>query len=465
MKKKLNVCFIFLLIFTVFSMVAVVQAENEKELDFPVDVTKGNRSILPIDPDFNFDPSIWWKDPFSGSDVDIFTFIDPNIKQAFGEEFSKSLTNLAASVADSSSKISQTMQNTLSYGARPSLLTPSAGAYFALDKNTKKWVEKPYGIGHLFTNRVSTLGKGQLGLGFSYQHTDYRDFYGKDLDEAFDKTGYLTADTDALQNGEGQNLTYNAKMNFNFDEMSIKTDIFVLTAVYGLLEDMDIGFALPFNYLEYEGKLKTTFEQWSNWYVFDPSESIRTKMTKKEQWNAAESGIGDMVLFTKYRLINTTVQDWAPLDAAVQGEVKIPTGDETRYLGTGKTETALRLLLQKDILPDLLDNRVYARGEVGYNYVFDDVEWSAFQWKTALETVLISPSESSKFGLSLDNEIIGQYSLRTSHIVDWAIGLKNKLSNHVQVYAGLKIPLNGNGLRPAYSVIAGVEYDIKVYEP
>ncbi|PYQ21198.1 MAG: hypothetical protein DMF81_16150 [Acidobacteria bacterium] len=74
-----------------------------------------------------------------------------------------------------------------------------------------------------------------------------------------------------------------------------------------------------------------------------------------------ETGVGDLKLGLKYGFLNDYMGD--PLGLAVRGFVKIPTADENKGLGTGKSSFGVDLILSKDI-----DEKLDIHGSLGYQW-------------------------------------------------------------------------------------------------
>jgi len=77
-----------------------------------------------------------------------------------------------------------------------------------------------------------------------------------------------------------------------------------------------------------------------------------------------QTGVGDLKLGLKYGFLNDYMGD--PVGLAIRGFVKIPTADENKGLGTGKTSFGADLILSKNI-----DEKLDIHGSLGYQWNSD----------------------------------------------------------------------------------------------
>jgi hypothetical protein len=132
-------------------------------------------------------------------------------------------------------------------------------------------------------------------------------------------------------------------------------------------------------------------------------------------------------------------------------EVKLPTGDEGRLLGTGGTNLGGLFIASK----------TYGRWftphmNVGYEINTKDLEQNSIRYALGFDARLLSK-------LSFDADVIGRFKPAGNetgkHINDLSLGVKwNPLSAWI-VRANIQIPLDKNsGLRADVIPTVGVEY-------
>lgn len=336
------------------------------------------------------------------------------------------------------------LSSSLSAANRPSVLTPYAGI---LKGEGEDAVYDSFG--NLMTNKASTIGRGKIGLGLSYQHSDFEKYDGEgigrlaqtDLSERIPPVGQQTFEVGGLDILG----SYNYTLGIRADNVEFKADVVTLSLTYGLLENLDVGALVPYIWLNTQGEIEITLNE----TFTSVSGSVTTQDRDEDAWDRDFEGPGDIILFTKYQILSQfglPERIKGPMDLSLQGEVKLATGDDAKFLGTGNTDAALRMLLQRRIAEWLR-----LRGEVGYNYSGLGSEFSSFDYKLGGEVQLMD-------NLTASAELIGSYSRAFEGMIDMASGVKYGLTRDFKVYAGGRFPLNDNGLRSDFSPILGIEY-------
>ena len=164
-------------------------------------------------------------------------------------------------------------------------------------------------FGPTFGERALTSGRGSYAAGFNLLHADYGRFAGQPL------------------TGEGFKLVQNADIEFSplwYSALNLKlssqTAVFFGTA--GLRDDLDVGIAVPL--------IRVSFDAVGG--GFTTAGDKFQEASVREAW---ASGLGDMAVFAKYRF-------WKQPEggAAVELEVRLPTGskDNLRGLGVSRTQ-------------------------------------------------------------------------------------------------------------------------------
>ncbi len=265
------------------------------------------------------------------------------------------------------------------------------------------------GVGTLFVERADSLGRGKFSLALSYAHLEYQSFSGDDLSSLFDIHDPLIAGT------------------FESD-MDLKTDIFALAASYGVTDRLDIGLIAPVLWHRSKGEL----------LLKKPGEDYY----KVADMDGSDSGFGDLLLLTKYNILRTR-NDWS---WSLGTKVKLPTGDEDKFLGTGRTDVTLRSLLSKRFRSFELN------GELGYT-------WSGFGREADYLTYNFGANYSPTDWCTLIAEFLGSESdLDIYDTRDFAAGVRfNPISNLVLELAA-KVPLDDSGLRTDITPLVLVEW-------
>ncbi len=177
-------------------------------------------------------------------------------------------------------------------------------------------------LGPILTDRPDTVGKGHIFAGFSYQHFNFNAIDGVDL-KAF-PVGYTFSQT----TGTGDQQTFYGSINNN---VSFSLDQYVGIVTVGVTRTTDISVIVPFSQVSL-GVVASNFQT----YLYDSkaaqyiNESLPA--TTSVQASGTATGIGDITINFKQMLIG---QEGSRAAVAAGGILRIPTGDELNYLGSG----------------------------------------------------------------------------------------------------------------------------------
>ncbi len=311
-------------------------------------------------------------------------------------------------------------------------------------------------MGSLYTEPAWTLGgqafswdeegnwKGKFSLGFTYSHIDFSEYNGKSLNNLFDV--YLGNDK-ILETG-----------------YDLQADVYNFSGTLGVFEDLDIGVVVPVISLESE-----------SFYQLGAS--------ARQSFENDTTGIGDVLFRAKYNIYPGLISKLQPDQSAESAEetgnpdsgffeeeaeeepgfagglhwsagfdFKLNSGDEDEYLGTGSRQYRIRNLFSYYIEPV----HIYPTLELAYMFDEDDSDFNAFEYRASLPYEIVR-------SLTLSVEWIGQVS-------DYAdmndIGLsvlyrptrESNFFNRFILLAGIRFPLDDNGLRADIYPTVGIEY-------
>ena len=334
----------------------------------------------------------------------------------------------------------------------PSFNSSVGGFLFDIERGVP--VQTTESLGPLLTERATTLGARKLDLTFSYTRVKFTKLQGKDLNDL--ELVFLRGDA----NGNGIRDT-SGPFSFESDvirarlSVDLTEDIFALIATYGLTAEWDVGFVVPVTHIRLIAKAHAAiFDQFGNpggtkvgdipIHRFGPNSS-----QPDASGGGDETGLGDIVLRTKYNFLRH-YDDLIP-DMAFLVELKLPTGDEERLLGTGGT----------NVTGLLVASRTYARWftphvNLGYEIDTKDTRQNAIRYALGFDARLLPE-------LTLAAGIIGRAKPDGSgtgdHIVDLSLGVKWNPIKSLILRTNVQIPLDKNsGLRADFIPTVGIEY-------
>lgn len=200
---------------------------------------------------------------------------------------------------------------------------PSAGwgefSVYNKDLETREYYEQS--LGPVFTERSQTVGKGIFLFATTFQQFRFDQHDDLDLREGFP----VVVDLDKVFG----RVTGGRLQGFNQSVNTIDLTISQTTAhfTFGLTDWMDFSYALPFvrSSLDFGTAGNTQFV---------PGAFVRPEESRTPQRSVSASGtasgLGDGVARIKAEIAST--KDFG---IAVAADIRLPTGDELNYLGTG----------------------------------------------------------------------------------------------------------------------------------
>lgn len=311
--------------------------------------------------------------------------------------------------------------------------------------------------GPIFAERAQTLGRGILLVGGNVTGLGFSSLRGQPLSDLQLNFTHENVGAAELGNPSWEN-----------DVLEVRTDLDVslfvtsLYAAYGVSDALDVAVSLPVVRSTLAGVSRIQFNS------SDPDSPHRLEPDQETaQAEGSAVGVGDVTVRAKYRLLES--DRWA---AGVLGEVRLPTGREDDFLGTG--HLGLRalgilsgqsgnfaphvnggvLLSGSDILGDQL---VLVAG-------FDQILTPS----VTLALDLVGAWGVGESALTFPPEVrfdVPARTVRTTNLpdisddrLDGSVGAKFMAPGGIRVVTNALIPLNQGGMRPAITWTIGGEY-------
>lgn len=233
--------------------------------------------------------------------ADVLSFLVTNQSVPTGD-FEKD----AAAAARTRDTIARALLVNLASAPIPS---SSSGFVYRLDPELGTVRRVSDSFGTFFVERAMTSGRGRASFGASGTTAGYDRLDGLHLrDGSLITTANQFVDEPAPFDTEALTLR-------------VRTNTFTIFGAYGVTDRFEIGGALPLVSLNLEGSRVNVY---------------RGQPSVQATGRAEASGLADVALRAKYLLASAPSGGFA-----VAGELRLPTGDETRLLGAGRA--ALRL--------------------------------------------------------------------------------------------------------------------------
>jgi Putative MetA-pathway of phenol degradation len=269
----------------------------------------------------------------------------------------------------------------------------SAGGFtYTFDESLGTFRRASSSFGPSFAERAITIGRRRLSAGITYQHTPYQRFEGQNLDDGSIKF-YLRHQEccspgsgssggggggGGAGGGGGQGPTTNpngTRLSPAFEgdlieaALSLKatTDTVAMFGNYGLTDRWDVALVVPIVHVDLDATVNATIQRLATatsplTHTFEAGNPNATQKSFHESGSA--TGLGDILLRTKYRLLTLP---GGGIAAAV--DVRLPSGDVDSLLGAGAQTKVLFIASGGGqwFAPHVNFGYSFSKGEVGSN--------------------------------------------------------------------------------------------------
>lgn len=327
-------------------------------------------------------------------------------------------------------------------------------------------VSTPSSAGPVFMERSQTLGQGNLMMGLNVARIAPSNLRGEPLD-----------DLELVFTHEDVGTAGLGDPDFENDVIRVTTDLDLTLTVaslfltYGVTPSVDLGVALPVVSASLGGSSVAVIEPFGGGsstphrFLVDGTESL----TSTSSVDQSATGIGDMALRLKANLVQRESMGFAAL-----GELRVPTGDEENFHGTG--ETAARLMgifsaRSGAVSPhlnagftlrtgDLMTNSVSFLG--GFDVLLSEATTASievigdFLIGEVENDEAVTRVETYQFPVSRTVEV-SRIPERTDHVFDAVAGLKLEPTEGFRVVGSVLVPLYEGGVRPDVQWTIGLE--------
>ena len=328
--------------------------------------------------------------------------------------------------------------------------TSAGGFTWTFDDSLHVPTRRSRSFGPMFAERPFTTGKGKLNVGAAFQNTTFSSVGGRPLTDLESSTTYLDGDVTRCTSS-----------------LHVQLDRTIVSATYGLHNQVDIAAIVPFGSARVSGFA-------SGYHVAGG----RVLSDVRTDSSGSSLGIGDILLRTKVALIASD-----GFDAAAAVDIRLPTGDPEKLLGTGFTQARVMFIGGTTL------GSVNPHVNVGYTFggqgmVFSDDEG---------RPTLISRQQSDEFNytagvdfaatarITIAGDVIGrvvrnsagmefldtgpngnrtiflEMTPGTVHTLLGAVGAKVSVGGAWLLTGTVLFPMNDNGIKPSVTPVIGFE--------
>lgn len=329
------------------------------------------------------------------------------------------------------------------------LPSPAGGFTFQFDPALGTFVRSTESFGPIYAQRAETLGRGKVSLGFTYSRHTFDTLDGKDLEDGELKLTFKHEDCCAQPPSPG-NPVFERDIILAQIFAEVTSDVFVVSATYGVLDNLDVSIAVPIirNEIRLKG-VATVIEEPGTPPGTHRFANGSTMLTVRDSGEA--TNVGDILVRGKYNFYRTT-----PVGLAAALDVRLPTGstDDLTGLGTLRVSPALIASAKFNrFAPHVnigmhIGNTSRIENEFFYNVGFD---WGVIRPLTLTFDVL------GRRILDNERQKAGSDKTADSNIVDAAVGFKVNPWRNALLLFNVLIPLNDTGLRDNVTPLIGLE--------
>jgi hypothetical protein len=334
----------------------------------------------------------------------------------------------------------------------------SAGGFtWIFDSNLRVPVRRSSSFGPMFAERPFTTGKARLNVGATFQHTTFASVGDQPLSDIEDSSSY----------GFGDEI-YRRRSS-----IEVVIDRTIVSATYGLHDRVDLGVIVPVGQARVSG-FSATYQLYEG-----------AVQDFRDNTSGSSFGIGDIVIRAK-----TALTDSERFSTAAALDLRLPTGDPEKLMGTGAMQARAMFIggtTIGDVNPHV--NLGYTFGGRGMAFGADDRWLGSFGDPELIER---SPSEelnytvgadiavSSKFTVAgdvigrvvrnaasmtrfdsgttePDRQVFLEVTPGTVHKLLGAVGAKLSVGGSWLLTGTVLFPLNKNGITPSVTPVIGFE--------
>lgn len=338
-------------------------------------------------------------------------------------------------------------------------------------------------LGPIFSETAETIGKGRMGVGFNYSFLDLSRVRGLPTEDM--RFGFTHQDTNNDTTIGGFNPTENDVIDVVMG-MNLHASIFALYATYGVTGDLDVGVAIPFINVNLNGTADATINSYTyarlqEAFHYFGGDSLNPVLETKVPYDASATGLGDIAVRLKYSFARGK-----GLDVAALADVRLPTGKEENFLGTGKTDFRVLGIVSKkfsDFIPHLnlgyekrsanfqsdridfragfdekvLSGLTFSLDVLGTVDLNSDKAIKLFPGTRTVVDQVIDPNTGNVLGRSPRQIDLSNVPERNDdNMYSLSAGFKYAPSEKVVVLANVLVPLNNGGLRASVAPTVGV---------
>ncbi len=330
-------------------------------------------------------------------------------------------------------------------------------------------------FGPIFAERGQTIGRGRFDIGFSYTSIGFDRLRGAPMDDLSLTFLHENVDfppCDNLFGGDcsqfGFPLWEQDEIRLDLD-LSIRAKLYAFNAVVGVLDWLDVGVALPIVDLSIDGTSIAVIRpaRLDDVQHFFGGTAGDPVLTTTSSTRGSTLGLGDVAARAKIQIL-----DGDEVDVAVLGEVRLPTGREEDFLGSGSASVRGLFIASATMgafSPHVNFGYKVRSGDVGPDvfHFAAGFDHRLSEWATFVVDLLgdipmgdsLAFPDDVRFSTPFPRSVsLANIPNIRDNVVEGAFGMKFRTSNGIVLWTNALIALNDGGMRDGLVQTFGFQF-------
>ena len=336
----------------------------------------------------------------------------------------------------------------------------SSGTTFAFDAAGLP-IATAQSTGPIFGERAQTLGRNRFLISGKYTESSFSSLRGVPLTNLQMTLTHEDEPPPGLGDPDFERDTIHIATS-----LQASLSVFALSATWGITNNIDIGFAIPFVNLSVSGtSIGTIVPATGVINHYWKGTAAAPQLVDTARGSAMQSGLGDVSVRAKFNLVQSPIGG-----AAFLADVRLPTGKQDDLLGTGETSVIswfITSLTLKQFTPHANIGYIYRSGENQNSGVLSAVGFDALiasPFTLAADVVGQFPVGTDKLTLPkpavyIDGTVVPRTNIPNGKddIVAASMGAKLLVGGGFIAVGNVLFPISEGGMRPNATWTVGLE--------
>ena len=350
-------------------------------------------------------------------------------------------------------------------------------------------------LGPIYAETAETIGPGKININLTYSYLNLNRFRGipvADMQFKFTHEDLTSGPGRPQPEPAGSESLGNPGFELDnidvFPNLNIESNIVAFTLTAGVLKNLDISLAVPIVNIHLSGNAEATINSFT-YGRLDPDfperqgaahsfgqnpDPLNPVLHLEKSYDVSTNGIGDIAIRLKYVLLRESALNLAGL-----ADIRLPTGDEKNFLGTGEMNYRFLWVLSNsygNFNPHLnigYDRRGadFDSDEIEYIVGFDQKLSNSLTFAVDIlgsydldetETIQIFPGTVNAVEEFLGGSVTRTFDLSNipefdrDNTLDLSVGFRVAPSDKLLLMGNALIPLNDGGLRSSITPTIGL---------